>query len=181
LNKTNGAIAIQGDIFLEDGAGLSFWNGNQIADTATVTMGKGSHINFHGAHHEKLHKIVVRGSATIGFELGRPAPSGRFFYLDDLLIADDSFLTITAWKEGRDALLVRKDSENLWDALSRIKFEGRAEHRAWVKDYDKDYWQVIPAFPEPSTYGALFGVVGLMVAWWGQGRDQKSRESQCSG
>jgi len=177
LDKKNGATAIQGDVWLEEGTGLTFWRGDQIADSATVTMSEGVCLNLHQAVHERIHRVVVRGDSTIRFG---SALDNRF-YLNDLLIADDSVLTISGWKEGRDALLVRKDSEHLWDALSRIYFEGRKEHRAWVEDYDKDYWEIIPAFPESATYGALFGAVGLIVAWCRQRREQKSRESQCSG
>jgi len=61
-----------------------------------------------------------------------------------------------------DYLLVRKDSRHLYDALSPIRLEGRAEHRAWVADY----WQVIPAFSEPATYGAILGAVGFGLFVW---------------
>jgi len=165
LNKINGATAIKGDTFLETGTGLSFWRGDQIADSAAVMMGKESSINLHGAPHERLHKIVVEGDSEIRFGQESGVWSHRFF-LDDLLVKEGSTLKITEWKQMHDYLLVRKDSRHLYDALSRIKFEGREEHRAWVSDYDADYWQVIPAFPEPATYGAILGAMGLGCFVW---------------
>jgi len=143
-------------------------------------MGKESSINLHGADHERLHKIVVEGNSVIRFGKESGVWSHHFL-LDDLFVKEGGTLKITEWREGIDYLLVRKNSRHLYDVLGRIKFEGRAEHRAWVKDYDKDYWQVIPAFPEPGTYGALFGAVSLMAAWGRQRRGQKLLESQCSG
>jgi len=84
-----------------------------------------------------------------------------YLYLDDLSISNGSNLTIKKWNLGYNHLLVRKDSEHLYDALTRIKFEGHWQWRAGLKDFDKDYWQLIPDIPEPSTYGAVLGAVGL--------------------
>jgi len=82
------------------------------------------------------------------------------------MIEYGSVLHIKYFHEGLAWLLVRKASEHLQDSLHRIKFDGRREPEASLKDYNADYWQVIPGFPEPATYGAIFtgGAIGL-VFW----------------
>jgi len=62
-------------------------------------------------------------------------------------------------------LLVRKDSVNLHDALNRIKFLNRLETKGSLREYDKDYWEIIPGFPEPSTYGAILSAIALGLVW----------------
>ncbi|KXU34624.1 hypothetical protein AXK11_08160 [Cephaloticoccus primus] len=108
--------------------------------------------------------MEVTGNGVIDYyhSLDRQHPHGDHrLYLDDLEIEWGGQLTIKNWMLSRDFLLVRKDSEHLNDALSRIKFEGHWEWRAALKDFDKDYWQLIPGIPEPSTYGAALGVVAV--------------------
>jgi len=166
LNKANGATAIQGDIFMENGGRLCLWRGDQIADTATITMSNRSVVGLPGIGREKIHKLVVKGGSYVYFESPKSDPKTNYFYLDDLLISDDASLTIQTWHEGRDFFLVRKDSEHLQDALSKIKFEGWGDAQAGVREYDNDYWQIGPGFPEPATYGAIFGAVGLGLAIW---------------
>jgi len=82
--------------------------------------------------------------------------------LDDLIIKDGAALNILGWKEGRDYLLVHKDSKHLQDALKKLSIDGWGKNQIYLKSYDKDYWS-IEAAPEPSTYGAIFGTVGLGI------------------
>jgi len=67
---------------------------------------------------------------------------------------------VSGWKDERDFLLVRKNSAHLSDALGRMKFEGYNPADIHLRDFSNDYWQ-ISALPEPSTYGAMLGAVGL--------------------
>jgi len=161
LGKENGATAIQGDVFLKNGGRLCFWRGDQIADTATITMGRNSVIGLTGIGQEKIHELVVQEDSFIDFTIDDSLPDGNFFYLDDLVVADGASLRMRGWKTGLDFLLVRKDSEHLQDALSKIKFEGQEDKYAGLKDYNSDYWQIGPGFPEPTSYGATFGIMGL--------------------
>jgi len=103
--------------------------------------------------------------------------SNNYLYLDDLEVSDYGKLTIRNWQLGRDHLLVRKGSEHLIDSLNRIKFEEHWEWKAALKDYNRDYWQLIPGIPEPSTYGVVCGAVvaGLALIRRKRGFQPKTR------
>jgi len=173
LNKTNGATAVRGNIVASNGGVVGLERSNQIADTSTVTLD--GRIRSAGLHYEnigyaiteKFYQLRVMGKGSLGFW-----PSyGRSLYLDDLMIEYGSVLHIKHFHEGLTRLLVRKDSEHLQDSLHRIKFQGRREPKASIKDYDADYWEVIPGFPEPTTYGAAFSVAAL--ALWAYRRKRR--------
>jgi len=97
-----------------------------------------------------------------------PAQSARLLrylkplYLDDLIIDDGSFIDITGWREGEDFFLVRKDSQHLSDSLKKIRFLGYAPNDLHLEEFNKDYWTISGA-PEPATYGAVFGMLGLGI------------------
>jgi len=88
----------------------------------------------------------------------------RLLYLDDLSVCDGSTLVVQAWQKGIHRLLVRKDSQHLYESLEQIMFEHDKGAKAGLRDYNKDYWEIGPGFPEPATYGAIFasGAVGLV-------------------
>jgi len=116
---------------------------------------------------ERLHKLIVNGTGVVGFnsegEKGNAPSSIRKLFLDDLEIKRDGQLLVVGWAEGRDHLLVRRDSEHLEESLKRIAFEGYDPNAIHLENYDKDYWE-INAMPEPAAYGAglMLGVVGLV-------------------
>jgi len=169
LNKQAGATAIRGNVVLRKNTGLSFWGSNQVADYATVTMDS-AHLNMHGAGYEKIHKLIVTGNSKILFGSAVQFLNRRIFLLDELTISYLSSLEIMGWADGRDHFLVRRYSSGLNENLSRIKFNGRKEPKAGLRYYDTDYWEIIPAFPEPSTYGAIFGGLGMGLAFWSRRR-----------
>jgi len=86
----------------------------------------------------------------------------KYLYLDDLLVGQGGSLTVMGWLDGQDFLLVRKDSKGLDDALKKLEFEGYDRNRIHLVDFNKDYWE-ISAAPEPVTYGAILGGLGLLV------------------
>jgi len=61
--------------------------------------------------------------------------------------------------------------------LNQIVFEGYQDYFTTLKDYDADYWQITPwgakPAPEPSTYGAILGAVGLALVAWRRKRRRK--------
>jgi len=76
-------------------------------------------------------------------------------------------LELEDWEFGRGSqLLVRKDSVHLKDSLGRIRFDEYKKARAELEEYDRDYWKIIPGFPEPSAYGAALGLVGIGLFVW---------------
>jgi len=167
LNKTNGATAVRGNIVASNGGVVGLERSNQIADTSMVTLDgrvRSAGLNYENIGYaitEKFHQLVVRGKGSVGFW---GWPSSRALYLDDLMIEYGSVLHIKHFHEGYTLLLVRKDSEHLQDALHRIKFDGRKEPKASIKDYDASYWQVIPGFPEPAAYGAVLASAACALA-----------------
>jgi len=108
-----------------------------------------------------MNLLEVDGRGILNFAVGST------LRLDDLIINpyENTELRIKGWDEFEDYLLVRKTSANLSSALTYINFDGWA-NGAEIRDYDTDYWEIIPRLPEPSTYGAIFGVMGLGLWAW---------------
>jgi len=162
LAKTGGAIAVKGNIFINSGASLRFDGDNQIGRGSVIKLRNGgllfsenkkSSTNVFG-------KIVVEESGSIDF--GKNSNAYHSIYIDDLSVTFYSSLTINGWKEGYSRLLVRKGGLNIQSALKRIKFEGYDPSRIQLVDFNRDYWEV-SALPEPTTYGAILGVVSLGI------------------
>jgi len=171
--RKNG-IAIQGNVYLKNGGNLTIDAGNQINKKSIVSLKNSSFIFFNVWRRnlpieQSLSRLVVEGSSILNLS-GNGIYFNAKFILDDLFINNDSLFVIRGWVEGWKSLLVRKDSEHLQDALSKIKFEGRSEPKASVRDYNNDYWEIIPGFPEPSTYGAFWGGLGLLLTLSRNGR-----------
>jgi len=174
LIKTGGASSILGNISVKDGAMIGVFHSNQISDSSTLTLksNQGDYSTFYfSSQHaqnisEKIHKLVVDGGAVLNFDQSSPRhfPHGqRHLYLDDLEIKEGSTLFVKEWAEGRDHILVRRDSEHLEESLKRMHFEGYDPNAVHLEDYDKDYWE-INAMPEPATYGAGLSLVALGLA-----------------
>jgi len=167
LNKTKGAIAISGDIFIDSGARIALWGSKQIGRNSTVRL-RDSSFQFTRASfikEESFHKLVVEGKSLLHFDWSGSPQGKRFLYLDDLSIANGAELVVQGWREGTHFFLVRKTSSNLEDALKRIAFKEYLPGRTQLEDYNKDYW-AISGTPEPATYGATFGVVGIGLVVW---------------
>ncbi|KXU34199.1 hypothetical protein AXK12_07965 [Cephaloticoccus capnophilus] len=166
LNKSDGVTSILGNIFVRKLASVNIVSSDQIADSSTVTLSERAILSFSAepkAIREKIHALVVKeGTSRLSFYHSEGIRDNfkKTLILDDLLISDDGFLQISGWEAGRDHLLVRKDSEHLADAFKKITIDGWAKNQVYLKDYDKEYWS-IEAAPEPSTYGAILGAVGL--------------------
>jgi len=169
LNKEKGAIAIRGDIFINNHAKLTLWRDGQIASNSTVRL-RDSTFQFADHRYEKVikkesfHKLVIEGTSFLQFR-SEGSLDSRFLYLDDLSVADGSKLVVQSWKEGIHWLLVRKTSKSIDDALSKIAFEGYLPGRTHKEDYDRDYW-AISGTPEPTTYGAILAAVGIGLVVW---------------
>jgi len=121
---------------------------------------------------EAFHKLIVKGDVDLRFyRSSSNLGNMRVLYLDDLIIEAGGVLRVFQWTENTARLLVRKNSKNLYNSLSRIRFDGYAPNAVHLEEYNKDYWAISGA-PEPSTYGAILvsGALGL-VLW------QKRRKS----
>jgi len=76
-------------------------------------------------------------------------------------------LRIVEWSPERDSVLVsKKMSKKSLDAmLSQISFNGWLPGRIHLRSYNKDYWTIYGT-PEPETYGAILGAVGVSLTLW---------------
>jgi len=168
LGKIGGALAVGSNIYVRNGGVVGLEGSYQIADTSTVTLqGKGSTFMLNNVNYgllEKFRSLVVEGEGHVLFS--RKANSGyaKTLIIDELLVAEGSILNVDGWDANSDLFLVKKEAKNV-DALKRIQFTGRNQNIVELINYDRDYWKLYAA-PEPSTYGAIFGAVGLGLAVW---------------
>jgi len=180
LKKENLATAISGDLRIKQGATVELHRTRQINSKARVTLfssagDAASEIVFKGEQGrnltESIHQLVVEGTGKIDFG-GESYRGKHSLYLDDLEIKKGGRLIIENWKEGRDYLLVRKDSRNLHDSLKRIEF---ADGRKWgdLVDTGGDYYSISNA-PEPAVFGAGIMALGLAALTWRRRRATKS-------
>jgi len=170
-----GAVAINGDVTVKNGGGIKIYKNNQINDRSSITLksidlNKSSHIDIGGTDSsgvsERIGRLVIDYSGIIDFDAGNnDYHLQRSFYINDLIINPHSSLTIFGWQEGRDHLLVKRDSAHLEDALTKMIFKGYDQSNIHLESFDKDYWE-ISATPEPSTYGAILGAAGLILWAW---------------
>jgi len=192
LAKLAGVDALAGDLVVGDfgrTATVVLSESHQIADTATVTLRGVMHalpttanyvregvlqFNNGGASpgiREAFDRLHIDGRGVINFHGGEIARR-NYLILNHLSFADaQSRLIIRSWVEFEDFLLVRRSGNEslIPPLLGQIDFAGYGPAR-WVP-YDNDYWLITP-FPEPSTYGALLGVVGLGLWAWRKRKTQ---------
>jgi len=124
-----------------------------------------------GSLRQGLEELYIENRGLVDFGTYSSAANSNILYLDQLTFNDsNALLTITGWVEGAAYLLVKKSwgDANLPALLSQIYFDGYGFAKSWethgLGGFD-DYWQVTP-FPEPTTYGAIFGTVGLVLWAW---------------
>jgi len=169
LGKENGAIAVRGDIFLKNHAELHLDKSYQFSKTSNITM-TDSKLAFSGhlGHREEhFKKMKIMGKSELDFHLfPEKEVFKRVFYLDDLMIDTDGQLNLIRWREGLHRLLVRKDSRHLYESLARIVFEHDKTKKAGLRDYNKDYWEIGPGFPEPATYGTILSAATLGLSFY---------------
>jgi len=177
LHKYPGNRAAQHYIKAVNGGIVGVEHSDQIADNATVYLegGRGMSefcfISFSHSYHDlfdDFNKLKVSGECMLNFYHNDRDYylSDQTLYLNDLEIEAGGLLHIFRWGNGRARLLVRKTSAHLSESLKRLVFEGYSAKKAGLRHYSSDYWEIGPGFPEPATYGAVFGTVGLGLALW---------------
>jgi len=169
LAKTNGSIAVRGDILVKDKALVRFSHSNQTLGTSNVTLRNYGFLqNLSNSDiTNTLQRLIVEDNGVVHFNHteGNSQNSKYYIQINDLLIHSGAHLEVQAWQEGRDFLLVRKTSANLADALTKITFAGYAPHNIHLEEFNSEYWS-ISATPEPATYGTVFGLAGLGFWSW---------------
>jgi len=170
LRKTGGAIAVMGDISVSSWAVLRFDESQQVRTTSNVTLTNAT--LYHSTTPKELttrfHRLTVSGSiGVVSFGSAGTHAYKRYLYLDELVIEGNAHIEVNEWAPDRDFFLVRKtmNKEQLESLMSKIIFRGWLPGRTHLESYNKDYW-AISGTPEPKTYGAIFGAVGVgLVAW----------------
>jgi len=171
LDKGNRAIAVRGDILVKDRALIRFAQSNQTLGTSTITLknyGVLQSLSVSGSDiKNKFKKLIIEDNGIVHFNHseGKSERAKYYIYFDDLITNQGGHLKIQDWKEGRDFLLVRKSSANLNDSLTKMSFVGYDRNNIHLEDFDGEYWSV-SATPEPTTYGAILGAVGLGLCAW---------------
>jgi len=188
IRLSKGIISTRGDIVVGDGSGrdlfeLAAQSNNRIVrlriGLPTMTL----HGNPYGPASDEailrfgslgnirqaLATLTIRDRGTLDFGSGGTLLP-NILYLDQLALNDTgAILTIRNWVDRAGYLLVRRTwgNANVPPILSQIHFEGYGPARWEPHDLNgfDDYWQITP-FPEPATYGAILGVVGLGLWRW---------------
>jgi len=115
----------------------------------------------------KLHldMLTVEGNAIIDWH-GGEVGKANILWIDNLIFASGTErLFMWNWYQYEDVLLVKKGG--FMKAGHQVIFEGYEDFPVLLVDYDANYWQITPFHsPEPSTYGAILGGVGLVLWGW---------------
>jgi len=128
LAKSNGAIAVRGNILVKEKAILRFSDNNQLLKTSSVALKDSGELqtlsNFNITN--IFQNLTIGNSGVIRFnhEEERSQNSKYYIKLDEIIISQGGHLKVQGWQEGRDFLLVRKDSTALKDALTKMSFAG---------------------------------------------------------
>jgi len=168
LGKTSGAVAVQGNIFVNNGAVLRFDESQQLRYSSSVTLTNATlyHSDLAKELTTRFHRLTVTGNlGVVSFGSQGTHTNKRYLFLDELVITNSARIEVNEWAPGRDFFLVKKTMSKvaLDEMMSKIHFRGWLPGRTHLESYDKDYWQ-ISGTPEPSTYGAVFaGVVLALV------------------
>jgi len=126
-------------------------------------------LRFGGGTIQNAALLDVKGRGTLDF-VGGTESAPNMLFLDEFTLADfeTTTLFIRHWEDQKDFLLVRHNAVNIAridaDFLARINFEGYDAPAQWLY-WSDEYWEIKP-MPEPSTYGAIFGVMGIGLWGW---------------
>jgi len=172
LGKTNGAIAVLGNVFVNSGAVLRFDESQQLSYTSNVTLANATlyHSDLAKDLSTKFHRLTVTANlGVVSFGSQGTHTNKRYLFLDELVIDGNARIEVNEWAPGRDFFLVKKtmDKRALDALMSKIHFRGWLPGRTHLESYDKDYWQ-ISGTPEPTTYGAIFSALGLGLVGYRQ-------------
>jgi len=185
LNNSDGSHAVAGRVEVMDNSILRVDRDNQLAPNSYLALfspnGYGrATLEFNGSGGRGLTQqfdTLAVQNGIVDFKGGTVARPNflivnvlrPYYYQGAGLSIEEQGtieLWIKNWFEFEDYFLVRRGNETWFEAMRRdvlpyITFEGY-ERGARFRDYDGDYFEIVP-FPEPATYGAIFGVAGLGI------------------
>jgi len=182
LYKTGAGKVNTSSIIVGDHAGvdvLRLDNHQQIVSTVNLTL-RGGHpdpsrflmaegiLRYNGINgsgvgiRQTINNLHIEGRGVIDFRGGEVGRANFLIINGNITFGEDSRLFIRNWYEYEDYILIHRNGAGLVN-LSNIEFEGYGPtiFRAW----DSNYYIITP-MPEPTTYGAILGAVGIgLVAW----------------
>jgi len=187
INLIKGLFGVSDEITVGDGAGIDMFEiGTDLTNPIVKTSGgfpemtlhgnpygpstDAAILRFNGNTRQQLAKLHIQDRGMIDF-IGANKAAPNVLYLDQLTFSDaNARLTIRNWNDQADYLLVRKiwGDANVASILNQIYFEGYGSAKWHWHDLGSsygDYWQITP-FPEPATYGAILGAIGLGLWGW---------------
>ncbi|KXU37008.1 hypothetical protein AXK11_03085 [Cephaloticoccus primus] len=143
---------------------------------------------FHNAT-QTLSELHIADSGVIEFRYGSSGPN--FLFLDLLTFNNtDAKLFVKGWHEFENYLLIKKTAlaTGQWaQVLKQIDFDGYSlDYDLLASDYNNDYFQISPwgswsqAIPEPSTYGAILGALGVGAYLIRRKRQTGQRTTECA-
>jgi len=187
-------ISISGEIFVGDGAGTDVLQLGVGTNGFTATYGfpkitlRGTPYDSRGPEYggpqailrmggrtnQHLSELHIENRGTIDWFRGSVGRA-NILYLDNLTFSGpDAILFMRNWYEYEDRLLVKQYGGFNPAYLQNIIFEGYENFPVIMRKYDWQYWEITPFgtdntmgfMPEPSTYGAILGAVGLGLWTW---------------
>jgi len=187
IKLLKGTLSISDDIVVGDGAGQDLFEiaanlTNPIVKTggdyASILLHGNPYgpptdeaiLRFNGNTRQALEKLTIQDRGTIDF-IGNNKTTPNILYLDQLHFNDtNARLIIRNWDDQADYLLVSRTWGNTHvpPILNRIIFEGYGPAKWHWHDLGSDYdgyWQITP-LPEPTTTGAIIGIIGLGLWTW---------------
>jgi len=166
ITRTNGlpAITLHGTPYSPHGPEYHSYTFNDPIGIGTpqaiLRMGGNTKLHLSNLH------IESRGTIDwVGGEVGL----ANILWLDTLTFSGpDAILFMRNWYEYEDFLLVRSNGFDL-SYLQNVRFEGYENFPVLWRKYNENYYQITPfgsQIPEPSTYGAIVGTLGLGLWAW---------------